>query len=356
LNTPLSKLDEALPLMADVLLRPDFPADELERKRRSALTNLLQFHDQPTAIAAVFFAESLYGKDHPYGRAGLTDEASIRSISVEDLRAFHDSYVRPNNAAVVVVGDVTMAEIKPRLERLFGGWEAREVPQATLPTPAQVEETEVLLVDKPGAAQSVIYIGRIGVPRKTDDYASLVVMNTVLGGSFTSRLNQNLREDKGWSYGAGSAFSFDHTPGPFRASSSVETEVTGPALAEFFMEMEGIQETIPQEELDRAKNYEALGYPASFGSVAGIAGQLNEMVAFDLPRDSFDRYVDQILSVTQAQAQAVARRYVVPGKMRVIVVGDREKIEEQIRDLNLGPMRILTVEEVLGPKPTLENQ
>ncbi len=351
LFTPLSKLDEALPLMADVLLRPRFPAEELERKRRSALTSLLQFHDEPTVIASVLFARTLYGPEHPYGRPYLTDEASIRAITVDDLRTFHDRYFRPNNAFLVVVGDVTLDDLVPRLEKHFGEWQPGEVPEIEVPTPRQVGAREVLLVDKPGAAQSVIRIGRIGVSRTTEDYYALVVMNTILGGSFTSRLNQNLREDKGYTYGARSSFSFRPAPGPFTASASVQTDVTGPSLTEFFRELEGIREPVPEEEVARARNYVALGFPAAFQSAAAIARQLEELVLYDLPEDYFDRYVDEILAVSPAQVREVARRYVDPGRVVVVVVGDRARIEEEVRALGLGPVRILTVEDVLGPKP-----
>lgn len=353
LYTPVSKLEEALPLVADILLHPDFPEEELERKRRSALTGLLQAHDQPTTIAVALFAEGLYGIEHPYGRAGLLDEASIRGITVADMRVYHQTHVRPNNAAVVVVGDLTMEEAKARLESLFGDWDPGEVPEATLPPSTQVEATRILLVNKPEAPQSVIRMGRIGAPRNTEDYEAIGVMNTVLGGSFTSRLNQNLREDKGFTYGAGSRFAFQESAGPFSASSSVQTEVTGAALTEFFREMEGIRDPIPREELERAKNYDALGYPAAFGSGAGIASQLNQMVLYDLPRDSFNQYVGKVLAVTQEQAQAAARKYVVPGAMLVVIVGDAEKIEAEVRALELGPLTILSVEDVLGPLPEL---
>ncbi len=353
LYTPLAKLDDALPLMADVLLRPDFPPEELDRKRRSALTSLLQFHDQPTAIAAVAFSQGLYGKDHPYGRPLMTDEASIRSFSVTDLQTFHDTWVRPDNAAVVVVGAVTMAEIKPKLEALFRGWlpGARSLPPLTEPPTEQVHTRRVVLVDKPGAAQSVILMGRIGAARSTPDYYSIVVMNTVLGGSFTSRLNQDLREEKGYTYGASSSFAFNKWPGPFVAQSSVQTAVTSPALEEFFKQLRDIREPIPPEELDRAKNYEALGYPAAFQTVGGIAGQLTDMVLFDLPGDYFNRYVDRILAVGQDEALEAARKYVLPDAVLVVVVGDRSRIEAGVRALNLGPLEIKTPEDVLGPKP-----
>jgi zinc protease len=354
LHSPLSKFDAALPLLADILLNPTFPADELERKRKSLLTSLLQAHDEPNAIASAAFNVALYGKDHPYGSTGLGDEASIRAFSVADLREFHRSYFVPNNAAVIVVGDVTSDEVVPKLEAAFGSWVPGQVPEVSWPAAPQVRRREVILVDKPGAPQSVIRIGRVGTDRYTDDYYDMQVMNTILGGSFTSRLNQNLREDKGYTYGAYSYFSFNLLPGPFMAGAAVQTEVTDSSLAEFFKELNGILQPVPEEEVTGAKNYEAFGLPARFESVSGIAGNLAELVTFGLPLDYFNHYVDEILAVTQRDVRRVAREYVNPERVKVIVVGDRATIEEGIRALDLGPVTVLSVEDVLGPKPMVD--
>ena len=208
-------------------------------------------------------------------------------------------------------------------------------------------------MDKPGAAQSEIRIGRIGVPRLTDDYYALVVMNTILGGSFTSRLNQNLREDKGYTYGAGSYFDFAQLAGPFQASSAVQTAVTDAALTEFMKELNGILEPVPAEELERAKNFVALRFPSRFQTVAGIAGQLTQLELYDLPDGYFNEYVERILGITQADVRRVAQKYIVPDQMAVIVVGDRATIEEGIRALELGPINNLTIEDVLGRTPEI---
>jgi predicted Zn-dependent peptidase len=295
---------------------------------------------------------ALFG-DHPYGNASIGDEASIRALSPEDLRVFHSTYFRPNNAVLIVVGDVAYDEIMPLLEDAFGQWEPGSVPEGDLATPTQVASREVLLVDKPGAAQSEIRIGRVGAPRATDDYYALQVLNTILGGSFTSRLNQNLREDKGYTYGAGSYFGFWDRPGPFIASSAVQTDATEESLDEFFKEFDAIRQPIPEEELNRGKNYLALRFPGGFGSVRGIAGNLDDLWVYDLPDTYFNQYVDRILSVSQQEVARVARRYIDPERVLVVVVGDRATIEEPVRALNLGPMRILSLEDVLGPAPAL---
>jgi len=353
LHTPRSRLDPALRIMADVALRPDFPAEELERKRLERLNQLLAARDEARAIASVIFDRTLYGDEHPYGKTAMGDEASIRAVQVEDLRRFHATHFRPNNAFFVVVGDISMGEIRPKLEALFGDWERGNIPIPSWPDVEQVERREIYLVDKPGAAQSEIRIGRIGVPRLTEDYYALVVMNTILGGSFTSRLNSNLREEHGYTYGARSFFDFATLPGPFQAGAAVQTAVTDAALTEFIKELIGILEPVPEEELTRAKNFVALRYPSRFQTVAGIAGQLTELELFGLGDGYFNEYVQRILAVTQADVQRVARKYIVPDKMAIIVVGDREAIEESLRALDLGPLHNLSIEDVLGPEPQL---
>jgi predicted Zn-dependent peptidase len=216
LNTPLSKLDSALALLADVALRPTFAAEELDRQRKQRLTTLVQWHDQPSAIASVIFSRTLYGDKHPYGLPAIGDEQSLRGFRTEDLKNFHYTYFRSNNATLIVAGDVGASAILPKLEAAFGKWEADNIPAQEWPIPAQVEKRQIWLVDKPEAAQSEIRIGRIGVPRLTEDYYALVVMNTILGGSFTSRLNQNRARSTAL-YGASSAFDFRPLLGLFVA-------------------------------------------------------------------------------------------------------------------------------------------
>jgi predicted Zn-dependent peptidase len=352
LHTPLSRLDAALELMAAVALEPDFPAEELERKRLARLNRMLQARNEPRAVASAIFDRTLY-PDHPYGHPTIGYPETVRAMTVEDLERWHAIYFRPNNAFFVVVGDVTMEEMRPKLEALFGDWRRGRIPSADWPEAEQVTGRNVYLVDKPGAAQSEIRIGRIGVPRLTDDYYALVVMNTILGGSFTSRLNQNLREEHGYTYGARSYFDFAQLAGPFQASSAVQTAVTDAALTEFMKELNGILEPVPEEELERAKNFVALRFPSRFQTVARIAGQLTQLELYDLPGDYFNEYVERILAVTQADVQRVARQYIVPDQMAVIVVGDRATIEDGIWALELGPIENLTIEDVLGPAPEI---
>lgn len=353
LHTPVSKLAEALPLMADIAIRPRFDMEELERLRKERLTSLLQWHDQPSTIASITFSTKLFGPRHPYGLPGMGNEQSLRAMRVADLRRFHEAYYHPNNAALIVVGEINRGELEKHLEAVFGGWKGRTTATVNWPDAVQVEQRTVYLVDKPGAAQSEIRIGRIGVPRTTKDYFPLVVMNTILGGSFTSRLNQNLRETHGYSYGAGSFFDMRPLPGPFMAYSAVHTAVTDSALAEFFKELNGILKPIPDNEFEKAKNYLALGYADNFESVGQIAGMLADMILYNLPDDYFNTYVEKVLAVKKEDVERVAREYIVPGKTLVVVVGDKAVIEKGIRRLNLGKLEVLSVEDVLGNKPRL---
>jgi len=355
LHTPLTKFDNALQILQDIVLKPDFPQKELERKKKERLTSIMQSHDQPTAIASYAFNQFLFGKNNPYGRSSIGDESSINATTIEDLKDFHKKYFVANNAFIVAVGDIKLTELKNKLEQIFGSWKKGKIENINLKTPDQVSQRVVYLIDKPGAPQSVINIGRIGAARITDDYNSIVVMNTFLGGSFGSRLNQNLREEHGYTYGAFSRFNFRPFPGSFIASSSVQTDVTDKALYEFFKELNGIREPISEADLNHSKNYVALNYPSEFQSVREIAGHLEEMVEYDLPGNYFNEYISKMLSVTANEFTASANKYIIPDKMIVVVVGDKSKIENGIKALNLGDIKNFTIDEVMGKVPVLDN-
>jgi predicted Zn-dependent peptidase len=267
---------------------------------------------------------------------------------------FHDTYFHSNNATLMVVGDVSASMIVPKLEEAFGQWKPSAVPPASWPPIQQVQERKVYLVDKPAAAQSEIRIGRVGVDRLTEDYYALVVMNTILGGSFTSRLNMNLREEHGYTYGAGSSFDFRPLPGPFVARAAVQTNVTDKALGEFMKELNRILEPATDDELSRAKNYLTLRYPENFETVGQITAQLSDLVVYKLPDDYFENYTRHILAVTKDDVQRVAKKYLDPNKIAIVIVGDKQQIQKGVGDLKLGPMQVMTVDDVLGNAPNLE--
>ena len=352
LHVPVARLAEALPLMADVALRPTFPRDELERQRQQRLTALLQGRDDPPTISSVAFSRILYGKAHRYGTPQSGTAETIKTFTADDLRSFYASAYRPENATLIAVGDSTADQLLPLLEKSFGSWKA-SAPAAVekLPAVEQAAARQVFLVDKPGAPQSQIRIGWIGVARSTPDYFPLTVLNTILGGSFTSRLNNNLREVHGYAYGAGSGFDMRAEPGPFFATAGVQTDKTSESLKEFFNELMAIQKPVPADELARAKNYVSLRYPSAFESTGDISRRLEDMLIYKLPEDYFTKYVQNIQAVTAADVERVAQKYIQPGKFTVVVVGDLKTIEAGVRGMNLGQLKVMTIDEVFGPKP-----
>ena len=348
LNVPVSRLNEALPVMADVALRPTFSQAELDRLRQERITSLLQARDDPQSIGAMAFSRIVFGPMHRYGTGAVGTESTLKAFSTADLRAFHSAFFQPSNAALVVVGDVTAAAILPELEQQFGGWKAAApVKRAELPAAPQLTRGQIYIVDKPDAEQSQIRIGWVGVPRSTPDYFPLLVLNTTLGGSFTSRLNQNLREEHGYAYGASSAFDMRLSAGPFVAAAGVQTDKTAEALREFFNELNAIGKPIGAEELAKARNYIALGFPAEFETSGDLSRAIEELIVYTLPDTHFERYIANVQAVTADAAQKAAANYIQPSRLAVVVVGDRRTIEPGIRALNLGPVRVMTVEEAL---------
>ena len=213
---------------------------------------------------------------------------------------------------------------------------------------AQLQQGQIYIVDMPGAEQSQIRIGGVGVARSTPDYFALQVLNTVLGGSFTSRLNQNLRETHGYAYGANSRFTMRLAPGPFAAAAGVQTDKTSESIREFFNELNGLSTPIPAEELAKAKNYVALGFPADFETSQDLASRLEELVVYQLPDDYFANYIANIQAVTAESVQKAAAAYIQPNRFAVVVAGDRKVIEPGIRALKMGPVRVMSVREALG--------
>ncbi len=352
LYSTVSKFDASLALFADILLRPDFPESELERLKKQYLTSLFQGFDQPRVIAAAATSGLVFGKEHAYGRLSTTEQ-SINSFTVNDLKNFYSSYYRPNNSFLVVVGDVTASTLIPKLESAIGSWQKGEIKSVTVPKPKQVNGRTIYLIDKPEAAQSCIRLSRVGVDRKTEDYFPLLVMNTILGGSFTSRLNSNLREKNGYAYGANSGFSFRPVPGPFTAASDVQTDKTDKALLEFMKELNDISKPVSDEELTKAKNFIALGYPDNFSSVGSIAGQLVDMVLYDLPESYFNDFIGKVLAVKKDDVRRVAKKYIDTDDMAIIIVGDKAKVEKGIKETKVGKVVNMVPTDVLGPMPKL---
>ncbi len=342
LQTLTRHLDSALEIYADVLLNPTYPADEIDTLKRRTIVGFRQRKDSPSVIANIAYSKLLYGADHPYGRESDGTEASVTAITREDLVKFYESYYRPNNAALVVVGDVTAKDVTSKLEKALGKWKSAEVPETKMPDANSFDKPGIYIIDKPGAAQTEIRIGHVGVSRNHPDYIPILVMNQVLGGQFSARVNMNLREDKGYTYGARTSFSFRKGAGPFTASAGVQTAVTKESVIEFMKELNGIRGSIPvtQEELDYSKQSMIRGFPRSVETVGQISGRLADLFVYNLPPDYMNEYLEMISAVTLADVKRVANKYLQPDNMAILVVGDREKIEPGLRAIDGWGSRI----------------
>jgi len=278
-----------------------------------------------------------------------TASSEIAGITSDDLRAFHRQWYQPANARFVVVGDISADTAVARLDKVFASWtNSSRVARTPVPEAPPLGPAQIYIVDHPEAAQSQIRIGSVGVARSTPEFFTLEVLNSILGGSFTSRLNQNLREQHQYTYGVASRFDMRLSAGPFVAAAGVQTDKTADALKEFFKELNGITAPVPADELARAKNYLALGFPGDFETTRDLSVRLEELVIYGLPDQYFSRYVASIQAVTATAVQNAARAHIQPSRLAIVIVGDRKAIEPGVRALNLAPVRVMTVEEALG--------
>ncbi len=327
----------ALALLADVVLHPDFPQAEIDRQRASRLAELAQRRENPAVVADQVMVAALYGPHHPYGYPEIGTQAAIQAATREDMVAFWQSNFVPDNAALIVAGSITAEELKALAEKQFGGWQGRRLPQTELGAPATTA-ARIIVVDKPDAPQTQLLVATIGVPRSTPDFAALEVLNAALGGLFSSRINLNLREAHGYTYGAWSAFIYRHrSPGPFWIRAGVRTDVTAPSVAEIFKELRRIQESAPtSEELELARASRIRSLPGEFETSGGAAADYSDAFVFGLGLDYYARLPAELAAVTSAAAYAVAKKYLRPDSLVVIAVGDRAKIEPELVKLDLG--------------------
>ena len=332
-----------LDLLADVALRPSFPADEIERQRANRIAQLIQQRDNPQAVAATVTAAALYGPQHPYGYSELGTEAAVKAMSREDMLAFWKQNYVPNNAALVVAGEITMKELQALAEKAFGQWQRGTPARPQLGAPATTQ-AKIVIVDKPGP-QTQVRVASVGAARSSPDFRPLQVTNLALGGLFSSRINMNLREKNGYSYGANSQFTFRRAPGPFQVSSAVRLDATAPAVNEIFNEVRGMNERpVTAEELRGAKDALINSLPGAFETSAAAVGNFANTFIYDLGIDYYANYAEEVQAVTRDQALAVTKKYLVPGGMTVVAVGDRKAIEPELQKLNLGPIEIRDAE------------
>lgn len=341
LHTTKATLDSALALMADVALRPTFAEKEFTRLHNDRLTSLLQEQDRGPAIADRAFATIVFGEDNAYGHSTAGSRETIENVVRDDVQNFWKTWYVPNNATLVVVGDLTLAEVEKHANALFGNWT-----QTSLPTLAAVKaappaaESKIYIVDKPKAPQTSFRLGGVGVARSTEDYYSIQVLNTALGGSFTSRLNQNLRETKGYTYGATSRFAMRREAGPFVASAEVVAEKTDSAMIEFMKELNNIRTPMTAEELEKTKKYLQLGYPEAFEGTSDIARAISALIPYSLPLSTLNDFQGKIGAVTSADVERTAKSYIDPAKMSLVVVGDRKMIEPGLKALKIAPLEV----------------
>jgi len=342
-----ARFGETLGVLADMLVNSTFPPEALERLRAQRLVALEQAKARPGSIASRVFPRVLYGDAHPLGQSPT--EQTTKAITRADVVEFHQRYFKPGRALITVVGDVTAADIRPVIERGLASWAAGgERPDFAYPALPAAKPTTIYLVDRPGAAQSIFSIGLPGPPRSTPDYYALQVMNTMLGGMFQSRLNANIREEKGYSYDVGSGFGFGKGPNPFRTGGDIVGDKSDAALVEFMKELRGIVGEKPptEEELRTAKESLVQRLPGAFASVTAINGALSGLWLQSLPDNYYQQYTKAVSAVTAEDVVRVAKKHIDLDHLAIIVVGDRKAIEEPLRATKVAPIVYLDIEGV----------
>jgi zinc protease len=328
--------EQALAIVSDVSLGPTFPEKDVERVRGDRLTSLLQQRDSPFQIAFRVMYPALYGPTHPYGHVPLGTEEALKKITRDDIAGFYRSSYSPANAALVLAGELTEAEVRRLATQAFGSWSGQAVAAPAPPTPTSIPE-RVVLVDMAGAPQTAIGIVQLGVRRSDPDFERLNVMNTILGGLFSSRVNLNLRERHGYTYGAFSSLVETRGVGPLFVGSAVRADVTGASVHEMLNEAQGMtQAEVTPDELALAKDSIARSLPALFETTRSAVGTVGSLFLFELPPDYYAGLPGRLASMTAAEVFAATKRHLAPDRMLVVAVGDRAQAEPQIGGLKLG--------------------
>ena len=339
-----------LSLLSDLITRPRFDSHEFDRVRRLRASRLRQLGNVPAAIADRAFATLLYDT-HPYGHLAIGTEEALDGIALDAVRAFHARVYRPETTTLIAVGDVSHDELQALADDAFGGWPAGpgdddELVRAlasALESPGAVPP-RLTIVDRPGAAQSELRIGHVAVPRSTPDYPALLLLNMALGGQFISRINMNLREDKGFTYGARTSFDFRRGRGPFQLQVSVHTAATAEAIRESIGEIRAVRDERPvsHQELEQARAALTRGYPRNFETADQIARSCAQLALYGLPDNYFERFVPTIQALTTDHLSAVARRHLDPDRLATLIVGDQAVVAPAVESLGLGTPEVLT--------------
>ena len=340
LNALKVNMDKALDIYADLILHPAFPEKEFARLQKDRLAAIQREKVTPNSMVMRVVPTLLYGKGHPYAGSfvGTGTESSVSKMTREDLAKFHDTWFKPNNATLVIVGDTTLTEITPKLETLFGSWKPGEVPTRTIPQVPEPEKDVVYLIDRPGSGQSLIVAAQLAPPYNNPDEVPLELVNDIFGGTFSSRINMNLREDKHWSYGVYARLLPARGERPYISFSPVQTDKTKESLAELVAEYKNIVggKPITEAELKDEQSNATLGLPGTFETVQQLSGAYSTILQYNLSEDYYNTYTGKVLAVTPATATEIAKKYILPNHLIWVVVGDMSKVEAGIRELNIG--------------------
>ncbi len=343
----VENLDESLDLFADVILNPSFPEAEFDRQKQQQLARIAREKVEPVPMAQRVLPRILYGEGHAYSKplTGSGTEQSVNELDLGSLRDFHDTWFRPNNATLIVVGDITMSDLLPAIDARFSAWEAGDVPAKNLAEVEPQPETAVYLIDRPDSEQSMIFAGHVVPPKGDPENLRFEALNDIVGGGFTSRINMNLREDKHWSYGAWTVLLDAAGQRPYYAFAPVQTDKTAESMAEIDKELRGIRaggdKPPTEEEMARVRDQKTLTLPGRWETNGAVMSSIIEMTRFNLPDDYWDTYADAIRAIGLADVSAQANRVLRPDNLVWMVVGDRVRIEQKIRALGLGELRFL---------------
>ena len=342
-----SHFEQALEILTTLIREPTFPADEFERLRRERLAEVLQRRSEPRSLASLATAHALYDPASPYSRPLIGHQHTLGGLTRQDVLAFHAEHYRPSGATLIAAGDLELSRLQELAERCFGDWAGLREPR-TIPTAApRTDAPKITIVDRPDAAQAELRVGHVGVDRATPDFFPLTVMNAILGGSFSSRLNLNLRERHGYTYGAHSGFSMRRQPGPFVISAAVQTETVAAALREILHEVDRLQVGGPtDEEMEAARNYIAGVFPLRLQSTTGVVSRLAEVAVYDLPPDYLQTYRSQILAVSAEDVTRVARDYIRPESLKTVIVGSAAAVEPLLTAEGFHSATVITTEKL----------
>jgi zinc protease len=341
-------LDKSLDLFTDIVQHPAFPEKDFDRLKKEQILNIAQEQAQPFSMGLRILPKLIYGEGHPYSFpfTGSGYESTVNKITRNDLVKFHDTWFAPNNSTLLVVGDITMKEVKDKLETAFAGWKEKKVPTKTLADVPMPDKPSVYIIDKPGALQSILFAGEIGPSGKDEKWMAIEMMNRILGGEFTSRLNMNLREDKHWSYGAGSVALDAKGPGMFVGYAPVQTDKTKESIVEMKKELEQYTTDKPatDEEFGKVQKNAILQLPGSWETNGAVIRSMGELVKYERDPSYLQKYGEHIQQLNVGDIRTSATRVVQPSKLTWVIVGDRSKIEKGIQELNLGTIKYIDTE------------